>query len=66
MHQHLSGTVIPFDFAVYTYGSIAFQTKQFKFNGRVYQTVTNNFGFLSQLSSLMFMNEPVIMMRLVA
>ena len=57
--------MISFDFTVDTDGSIALLTKEFKFDGRMHQTVSDNFRLISKFSSFMFALQPIIMMGLV-
>ena len=66
VHQKLSRTMISFYFTVDTDGSIALLAKEFKFDGRMHQTISDNFRFIGKFSSFMFALQSIIVMRLVA
>ena len=58
--------MISFDFTVDTDRSITFLTKEFKFDCRMDQTISDNFRLIGKFSSLMFTLQSIIVMRLVA
>jgi hypothetical protein len=65
MHEELSRAVITLDFAIDTQRPIALRTEELKLDRGMDDTVACDLGFFGDLSSAMFMTEPVMMMGII-
>ncbi len=65
MHEELSRAVVALDFAINTQWPIALRTEELELDRGMYNAVTGDFRFLWDLSSAMFMTEPVMMMGII-